>query len=231
MASSPTIAHDGRRDAGAFLDAERHSRRVRLLRLAAPAAAALAVVATAVAALLQPLSGEVHVDTAGIGVGGPTVAMDAPRMRGFNGQNRAYEVSARTARQTIADPNRVGLDELQAEIELTDGGWARLSSKEGLYEADAQVLNLDQDVHVISDKGDDARLQSARAELKTGRIVSEKPVEILLGGSTLSADRMEVLDSGDRMLFSGRVKMTLKRGAASGEALRGAVDSVGSPGQ
>lgn len=212
------IAAAGGRDAAAFRAAARHTRLVRALRIATPFAAVAAVAFAVLSALLQPLSSEIHVDTTGIGVGGPTVAMDAPRMRGFNSQDRAYEVSARTAHQTLADPNRIGLDALEARIELADGGWARLTSTSGLYAADAQVLTLDESVRVISDKGDDATLERARAELKTGRIVSDHPVTIRLGGSRLTAGRMEVLNSGDRMLFSGRVRMTLQRGGSRGEA-------------
>ncbi|GLK81849.1 LPS export ABC transporter periplasmic protein LptC [Methylopila turkensis] len=231
MTTSPTIAvaGAGRRGPEAFRAAERHSRLVRRLRVATPFVAAAAVAAAALSAALQPLSGDIHVDTTGIGVGGPTVAMDAPKMRGFNSQDRAYEVSARTARQTIADPNRIDLDELQARIELAQNGWAKLSSRNGLYQADTQVLNLHENVRVISDKGDDAMLQDARAEMKTGRIVTDKPVAIKLGGSDLTADRMEVLDSGDRVLFSGRVKMTLRRGADTAEAVRGALEPNGPP--
>lgn len=220
MRTSPTIAiaAPAGRSHAAFRDAERHSRIVRVLRVATPAAAAAAVIVTVATAVLQPLSSQIHVDTTGIGVGGPTVAMDAPKMRGFNSQDRAYEVSAVTARQTISEPNRIGLDDLTAQIELAENGWAKLTSPTGLYDADAQVLNLDRDVRVISNNGDDARLQDARAELKTGRIVTDKPVAIQLGGSYLTADRMEVLNSGDRMLFSGRVKMTLKRDRPAGQA-------------
>lgn len=218
MRTSPTIAIAAGRSHDAFRDAERHSRIVRVLRVATPAVAAAAVIATVAAAVLQPLSSEIHVDVTGIGVGGPTVAMNAPKMRGFNSQDRAYEVSAVTARQTIAEPNRIGLDDLTAQIELAENGWARLTSPAGLYDANAQVLNLDRNVRVISNDGDDARLQDARAELKTGRIVTDKPVAIRLGGSYLTADRMEVLNSGDRMLFSGRVRMTLKRDRPAGQA-------------
>lgn len=203
----------------AFRDAERHSRLVRVLRIATPAVAVAAVVATVASAVLQPMSSEIHVDTSGIGVGGPSVAMDAPKMRGFNSQDRAYEVSAATAHQTIAAPNRIGLDDLTARIELPDASWARMSAPTGLYDADAQVLNLDHDVRIVSDKGDDARLQDARAELKTGRIVTDRPVAIQLEGSYLTADRMEVLNSGDRMLFSGRVRLTLKRIKPAGQAV------------
>lgn len=197
----------------AFRRAERHSRLVRRLRIATPLLAAALIVAAGVAAVLEPLSDEVHVDVAGIDVGGSTVAMDAPRLRGFNGQDRAYDVTARTARQTLANPNRIELDGLGARIEMTEGGWATLSSNLGIYDATAQVLDLTEKVRAISDKGDDATFTSARAELKTGRIVSDQPVSITLGGSLLTADRMEILNSGDRMLFSGRVKLILRRAA------------------
>jgi lipopolysaccharide export system protein LptC len=197
----------------AFRRAERHSRLVRRLRIATPLLAAALIVAAGVAAVLEPLSDEVHVDVAGIDVGGSTVAMDAPRLRGFNGQDRAYDVTARTARQTLANPNRIELDGLGARIEMTEGGWATLSSALGIYDATAQVLDLTEKVRAISDKGDDATFTSARAELKTGRIVSDRPVSITLGGSLLTADRMEILNSGDRMLFSGRVKLILRRAA------------------
>jgi len=220
LRSSPIIAMAaaGGAPADAFRRAERHSRLVRRLRIATPMLAAALVVAAGAAAVLEPLSDEVHVDVAGIDVGGSTVAMDAPRLRGFNGQDRAYDVTARTARQTIANPNRIELDGLGARIEMTDQGWATLTSSAGVYDATAQVLDLTQSVRAISDKGDDATFASARAELKTGRIVSDQPVAIKMGGSLLTADRMEILHSGDSMRFSGRVKLTLRRESAAAAA-------------
>jgi lipopolysaccharide export system protein LptC len=197
--------------ARAFDAARRHSRLVRLLRVAMPVAALVITAGFVVTVVLDaraPLT--VTADAGSLGVSGAAVTMERPRLTGYSNDNRAYEVTAGRAEQSLSEPQRVDLVDLNARLQTGDAGWANIAAANGRLNSEGQVLALESAVEITTNKGDRAQLGSADVELKTGRIVSPKPVEIAVGNAGLSADSMEVLDNGDRMLFQGRVVMTLR---------------------
>lgn len=206
----------------AFAQARRHTRLVRVLRLAVPAVAVAMSVTFVLAVVFDaraPLTVTADSDT--LGVTGAAVTMERPRLTGYSNDNRAYEVNAGRAEQSLTEPSRIELVELNARLQIREDGWADIVAAAGRFDSDAQSLMLDEDVQITTDRGDRATLGEANVDLRTGRVVSPEPVQIAVGNADLSADSMEVLDNGDRMLFEGRVVMTLRptsQGApASGE--------------
>lgn len=203
-----SVHREGR--AAAFLAARRHTRRVRVLRLAIPAIAIFMTAGFIAAVVLDaraPLS--VRADAESLGVSGAAVTMEHPRLTGYSNDSRSYEVNAGRAEQSLTEPNRVDLVELNARLQIRDNGWAQILAPAGRFDTEAQQLRLDDNVEITTDRGDRAHLGQAEIDLGTGRILSPKPVDIAIGNANLTADSMEVLDNGDRMLFQGRVVMTL----------------------
>ena len=65
------------------------------------------------------------------------------------------------------------------------------------------------DVVVTSSAGYSVRLNEAKVDVKTNRIISDQPVEVTLSNGTVKAHRLEVSDNGDVMLFEGDVDVSL----------------------
>ena len=62
---------------------------------------------------------------------------------------------------------------------------------------------------VTSSSGYQAFLSEAVIDVRAGKIVSEKPVEVKTATWTINANRMEVAESGDLMRFDRGVSVTL----------------------
>src|SRR5262249_17266505 len=103
----------GRADADrAFRAAVRHSRHVRILRLAIPLTAAIVIVAgAAVSYVLKPLSGlsGIPVDVGSMVVSGTKIKMNQPRLAGATRDNRRYDMVAQAAAQDLPKPDMVEL--------------------------------------------------------------------------------------------------------------------------
>jgi lipopolysaccharide export system protein LptC len=212
--SGPRVfARFGRADSDrVFRAAVRHSRYVRILRVAVPVAVVVALAGgVAFSVLLKPLrvlSG-VPVDLGSLVVSGTKIMMQQPRLAGFTRDNRRYDMVARAAAQDLTKPDMVELHGVHATMEMKDNVTFETTAKDGLYNAKTEQLTLSQDIVVTSSSGYQAFLNEAVLDVKAGKIVSDKPVEVKTASWTINANRMEVTESGDLMRFERGVSVTL----------------------
>lgn len=192
---------------GAYRDAIRHSARVRLLKRLIPFGATLTVLVVIVGAFFNPFSSsQGNVSVAAIDLSGSKITMEKPKLQGFKKDARPYEVNAKTAAQDIKKPNIVELNELDARMAMGTDGWAHLQSPFGIYDSQKDLLNLYKSVRVLTDGGYDVRLKSADIEFKTGHVVSNEPVQVLMKEGTIDAEKLEIVDNGKKLTFTGRVR-------------------------
>jgi lipopolysaccharide export system protein LptC len=203
----------GRGDsARAFRSAQRHSRRVRFLRIAVPIGVAVCLVAIAGASYLNPFKMlyKLPTDFGTLVVSGTKITMEAPRLAGVTRDSRAYEVTASAAAQDISQPDLVELKNIRAKLDMQDKSVMQLSALGGLFNAKTETLNLGPDIVLSSSTGYEGRMSEAIIDIRKGNIVSRKPVEVKMLKGTLNANNLEVMDAGDLVRFHGGVTMTLK---------------------
>ena len=221
----------GRADSDrAFRAARRHSRLVRFLRIGIPVFVVVVLAVTALAAYFNPLRmlGRLPLDLGNLVVAGTKITMEQPRISGFTQDNRAYDLSARAAAQDMTQPDLVELRELQARIDMQDKSKVEVSATSGVYDSKLETLTLRQNILLTSSTGYAARLSEAVIDVRKGNVVSEKPVSVDLLNGTLNANRLEVVDAGESVVFGGGVAMVLTlpndktadTGAAGGKAGR-----------
>jgi lipopolysaccharide export system protein LptC len=207
------FARFGRADGDrAFRAAVRHSRYVRILRVAIPLGVVVVLLGgTAFTVLLKPLralSG-VPVDIGSLVVSGTKIMMQQPRLAGFTRDNRRYDMVAQAAAQDLTKPDMVELHGVHATMEMKDKVIFETTAKDGLYNTKTEQLTLSQDIVVTSSSGYQAFLNEAVVDVRAGKIVSDKPVEVKTATWTINANRMEVAESGDLMRFERGVAVTL----------------------
>jgi lipopolysaccharide export system protein LptC len=197
----------GRDDARAFRRAERHSRRVRILRIALPVVIALILGTTLLVSWLDPLKVLVRlpIDAGKLVISGTKITMQAPKLSGYTRDRRWYELTARAAAQDITKPDVIELQEVRAKIEAQDKSTMTLSALDGAFSRKAGVLNLNRDVVLKSSGGYEMHLEEAIVDTGAGGIVSNKPVKIISQQGTLDATHLEVEKSGDVIRFTGVV--------------------------
>jgi lipopolysaccharide export system protein LptC len=196
----------------AFRAAVRHSRYVRMLRIAVPAAAVLALVGgIGFPALLSPMRmlSKMPVDIGSVVVSGTKIMMQQPRIAGFTHDNRRYDLTAQAAGQDITKPDLVELQGIHATMEMQDEAVFDTTARSGLYNSKTELLTLSNDIVVTSTNGYEAVLSEAVLDIRAGKIVSEKPVFVKTSTLNINANRMEVSDGGDVMRFERGVTVLL----------------------
>ena len=210
--AEPRVFAGGRNDDRVFRAAVRHSRRVRILRVAIAAGVAVAVLAALVATTwLKPLRmlAKVPIDISKVVVSGTKIAMQQPRLAGFTNDNRHYDLTAQAAAQDLTKPDIIELQGMRANIEMKDNMSYEITAQSGVYNNRTEMLILQNNVVVTSSKGDRARLSEAVIDIRGSKMMSEKPVEVSGAEWTLSGNRMEITEGGALIRFERGVTVTL----------------------
>lgn len=196
--------------------AQRHSGRVRRLRVLLPVAGGLLALLM-IGALLVPsfLTG---LDIASLGVTREGLVMETPRLSGTDGRGNSYEVTAERAIQNFASPTLVKLENIVAHIILGPDGTADFTAKSGTYDTAAEHLVLDDGLKVASSKGYDAALTRVEIDLKSGGATVTSPIDITSDRGTLHAAGARFDDKAGIVTFTGGVSLTLIPAAPSKEA-------------
>jgi lipopolysaccharide export system protein LptC len=194
----------------AFKAARRHSRVVRILRIAVPASVGLVVVIVALVTYLNPLRmlARLPINIDNLVVSGTKVTMEQPHLSGFTSDARAYELTADTAAQDMTKPDMVELRNIRAKVEMQDKSMMELTAISGLYDSKGETLRLDRDIR-INTSGYRARLSEALVDIRKGNVVSEHPVEVKMLQGTLNANRLDIVDSGEVVRFHDGVVMDM----------------------
>ena len=199
--------------AAKFAQAARHSRLVRILRIAVPATVVLAMASiVAVSTFLNPFSMiPIKVDSGNLVVTGTKITMESPHMSGFTPDQRPYELWSKTATQDITDPDHVDLNELRSKVLMEDGSTVFLDARTGRFDNKQQQLDLHKDVFVRTSTGYEARLNSAFVDMNKGTVSSDEHVDVKLTNGTLTADKLRITEGGDVIRFEGNVVMHLDK--------------------
>lgn len=194
----------------AFRNARRHSRWVRVLRVAVPITVVGALVLTVLLTYFNPLRmlGSLPLNVDNLVVSGTKITMEKPRLSGFTHDSRAYELSAEAAKQDLTKPDFVELQNLHAKVQMQDNSTMLMSAARGLYDAKTETLKLEKDI-LLSNNQYEGRLSEATVDIRNGHVVSKHPVEIEMLQGTLNANRLELVDSGELVRFDGGVNMTV----------------------
>jgi lipopolysaccharide export system protein LptC len=195
-----------------FAVAARHSRMVRLLRIAVPTAVVLAMAGVVAVSVFNPfrmLLPKLPVDIGNLVVSGSKITMESPHMAGFSSDRRPYELWAKAATQDLTDPDHVELSVIRAKVAMEDRSTVTLDARTGFYDSKQQTLDLRKDIFLQSSTGYEAKLSQAFMDINKGTVTSDEHVDVKLLNGTLVADKLRILNSGEVVRFEGNVVMNL----------------------
>jgi len=195
-----------------FAIAARHSRMVRILRIAVPGAVALAMAAIVGISVFNPfrmLKAALPIDMDNLVVSGTKITMEAPHLAGYTPDRRPYEMWAKTAVQDVTNPDHVELNKLRTKLLMQDGSTVFLDSLTGLFDNKAQTLELFKDIFLQTTSGYEAKLTQAHVDLAKNTVDSDQHVDVKLTNGTLSSDRLHIINGGEVIIFEGNVVMHL----------------------
>ena len=197
-----------------FAIAARHSRMVRVLRIAVPAAVILSLATIVLVSVFNPfrmLLPKLPVDMSNLVISGTKITMESPHMAGYSQDQRPYEVWANTATQDVTDPDHVELHTLRGKVLMQDQSTVTLEAVKGLMDTKQQLLDLHKDIYVQTTAGYEAWLSQAFVDMNKGTVTSDEHVDVKWADGKISADTMKITGGGDVARFDGHVVMNIDK--------------------
>jgi lipopolysaccharide export system protein LptC len=197
-----------------FAAAARHSRMVRILRVAVPAAVVLAMAAIVGVSIFNPfrmLIPKLPVDMGNLVVSGTKITMESPHLSGYSTDQRPYELWAKAAIQDLTDPDHVELQTLRTKVLMEDRSTVTMDARTGYFDSKQQLLDLRKDIFLQSSTGYEAKLSQAFVDINKGTVTSDGHVDVKLLNGTLTADKLRIFNSGEVVRFEGNVVMNLDK--------------------
>jgi lipopolysaccharide export system protein LptC len=200
-----------------YRHAIRHSRHVRWLRVGLVAAIVLVLLGVVVDDYL-PVGGlRLPGEIGKLVIQGNIIIMQNPHLTGFTTDQRPFEFNADSTQQDITKPDFVNLLKIRAKLEMADKSMVHLSANNGVYNTKTDLLTLNDNIHLVSSTGYEARLSQATVDMNKGTVVSNTPVWVKLLDGDLNAKALEILDKGDVLRFTD-VTMVLQSGKQDAKA-------------
>ncbi len=189
----------------------RYSRFVGFMKYSLPIVALILVVLVIAWPGIERETDGFHLTFASIGSdesGAP--GMVNARFVGTDANGRPFLVTASTATQDPLQPDEITLNALQADMTLSNGTWLTLTADKGLYQRDVESLTLSGPVDLYSDLGYEFHAGDTRLDLAAGVAESGQPVSGQGPFGVLNAQSFRFSDNGQRLFFSGGVKLVVE---------------------
>ena len=197
-----------------FAIAARHSRVVRVLRVAVPAAVVPSMATIVLVSIFNPfrmLLPKLPIEMDNLVVSGTKITMESPHMSGYTPDQRPYEVWAKTATQDVTDPDHVDLRTLRAKLLMEDQSTVTLDALTGLMDNKQQLLDLHKDIYLQTSTGYEAWLSQAFVDMAKGTVDSDEHVDVKWADGTVSSDRLRITGGGEVVRFEGHVVMNIDK--------------------
>jgi len=192
-----------------FLKAERHSRRVRRLKLLLPLAGALLALGfVGYSWVLKPSAVEITAEDSSIEEG--KLVMSAPKLQGYTRDDRPYALSAERAIQDVTLEHLVVLEGIAADLPYDNSHSATIEAAHGTFDRTRNTLDVDSAIDIRTSDGAVAQLQSALLDIAGGRMSTSDPVVITYKDSSIQADTMSVEENGAKVIFEKRVRVNIQ---------------------
>jgi lipopolysaccharide export system protein LptC len=135
--------------------------------------------------------------------------MVSARYTGLDRQNRPFVITADVARQNRNADDLVSLEGPKGDLTTLNGSWFELSAYTGLYQPQAQLLDLFGNVQLFQDKGNEFRTDSAHIDMTNGTAEGNEPIEGQGPFGHVSGEGFRIRDRGDIIIFTGKSHLEL----------------------
>jgi lipopolysaccharide export system protein LptC len=132
------------------------------------------------------------------------------RYTGVDRHDRPFTVTADSARQRPEVDDLVELEAPKADLTTQSGTWIALTAYTGVYQPQAQLLDLFGNVEIFQDKGNEFRTDSAHIDMGKNSAEGHDPVEGHGPFGTVQAEGFRVENEGDVIIFLGKTTLLLE---------------------
>jgi lipopolysaccharide export system protein LptC len=190
---------------------DRYSRRVALLKRLLPAIGLALLLLIAVWPRLHPLLESVRLRLAVIDLReARELRMVNPRYAGLDRYNRPYVVTAAIGRQVPDRDDVMALERPKAVMTVHGGASVVVTAATGIYQSQAQLLDLFDDVNLVHENGTRFVTRRAHVNLSDNTAEGHDPVEGHGPSGDIAGEGFQILSKGDTIIFTGRSSLLLK---------------------
>lgn len=136
------------------------------------------------------------------------VVVTGSTLTGFDNDRQPYSVTAASAVQDAAEPNRVHLKTVAGELHRRSGDIVSLAARTALFDSKTKLLQLEGDVTLVAAGRFVAEMAKADVTLTDKRLRSQSPVSVTFDRGRITAGGLEITDDGGRVVFFNRAKVT-----------------------
>ncbi len=191
--------------------ADRYSRRVVLLKRVLPAIGLGLLLLVAAWPRLSPLLESVRAAFPAIDLrDARQLRMIKPRYAGLDRYNRPFVVTAASGRQLPNRNDLMSLEQPHAQILMRAATTVVLTAATGVYQSQAQLLDLFGDVTLTHQDGTQFVTARAHADLSANTADGNDPVAGHGPSGNIAAQGFRILNKGDTIVFTGRAHLVLK---------------------
>jgi lipopolysaccharide export system protein LptC len=188
----------------------RYSRFVALAKRAFPAMAAALILLVAVWPKLEEALEHVHLPTPRLDLReARDLRMVQPHYSGVDRQHRPFVITAEVARQNPEAANIVALEGPKGDMTTLNGSWFEVTAHTGLYQPQAQLLDLFGNVQLFQDKGNEFHSDSAHVDMAAGTAEGTQPVDGQGPFGHATGQGFRILNRGDVIIFTGQSRLDL----------------------
>ncbi len=199
----------GYRSDAEFEKAARHTSRVRFLRILLPIVGVVVILGVVGTLVLQKMFLP-NIEIANIEVNDGKLIMENPNLNGMDENQRPYRLKAVRAIQDAQNPAVVELQSIIATLPMDSEHSANIVAGNGVYDSDFKTLVLTKAVEVKTSDGMEIYLQDADVDIDKGTLQTSSPIKASSAQADISSASLLVEDGGDRLVFEGNVRMTLR---------------------
>ncbi|MCR9266638.1 MAG: LPS export ABC transporter periplasmic protein LptC [Alphaproteobacteria bacterium] len=136
--------------------------------------------------------------------------MTNPRFTGRDESLTPYAITADVAiRREGSAPGVTELERPRLDYDFLAGDSSRVLAETGFYDLPNRTLDLHSSVNLSTPEGYSFASNHARIHLREERVTGEEPVQGTGPMGTIRADRYEIRDGGDHIVFEGNVRARL----------------------
>ena len=128
---------------------------------------------------------------------------------GIDRQQRPFVITAEVARQNPGAADIVALEGPKGDMTTQTGNWFEVVSHTGLYQPQAQLLDLFGEVQLFQDKGNEFRTESAHVDMANGAAEGHEAIEGQGPFGHVTGEGFRILERGDVIIFTGRSRLDL----------------------
>jgi lipopolysaccharide export system protein LptC len=190
---------------------DRYSRRVALLKRLLPMLGLTLLILVAIWPRLGPLLESVRLGFPVIDLReARELRMLNPRYAGVDRFNRPYVVTAAIGRQVPNRDDLMSLEHPRAEMILRRGALIVVTAAAAVYQSQAQLLDLSEDVNLVHENGTRFVTKTAHVDVSADTAEGHDPVSGRGPSGDIDAQGFRILDKGDTIIFTGKSNLLLK---------------------